>query len=571
MGKQAARFSLGALGLGLALLVAGAWGTGFFYIAARLGAASPVRLALVDVIHVYVGLAAAAFFVVKLWRVGFRRRVPGVSRLLIWQRWISWSLLVLYVAIYITGVTALLPLPKRWLSYAVNGHLLSSVWAVVPTTWHVWHYRARALTYLVRWKPSHPARRYWLALALVCVPILGLALVPRTLSPLALSGGGQDIAAAGLGGIYLDRILPTSDGRLLAGGDGLYVTSGDGAWRRVELPSGGDPEVDRQIELGIKPDSAQPPPSSLPAGHGDHHAPASAGTVLALASNRAHSAYYVGTTDSLYYSPWAEGPYLALAAPARQVRDIAVDPTNPYLVWAAAEGGTYLSVDGGHSWAALTAGLAHPASAWALAFNGGRLYSSDTAGVYRWQPETASWTRSSSQLWVTSLSSGGGRLYAASQVTGAQSFDGSRWHRLDLGSYGHAHGGLPLDHLVRVVPAFGHAYPVGAEGPMAGAQDAAPLGSDLWSVGDAGASRMAVDRTPPADLVWWAGLLIATVLVTFIAIRMIRPAARPVTEADPPIPLTFQEDTNVSFEATGCDRHGRLRSAGLRRSSHHHV
>ncbi len=562
---------MGALGLSLALLAAGAWGTGFLYLASRLGTGTPVRLALVDGVHVYVGLATVAFFLVKLWRVGFRSRVPGVSNLLLWQRWISWSLLVLYGAIYITGLVALFPLPQRWLSYAVNAHLLSSVWAVVPTTWHVWHYRKRAVPYLLRWKPRQPACRYWQALALLCIPIVGLVAAPRALSPLALSGSGRPLVAAGLGGIFLDRLLPTSDGRLLAGGDGLYLTSGDGAWRRIELPSGGDPEVDRRIELGIKPDAGQAAVSAPPTGHSGHQAPPTAGTILSLATNRAHSAYYVGTTDSLYYSPWAEGPYLALPFPGGQVRDVAVDPTNPYVVWASAGGGTYLSLDGGHSWALLTAGLSRPASAWALAFHAGRLYSSDTVGVYRWEPETASWSRNSSQPWVTSLTSGGGRLYAASQVSGARSFNGSAWKELDLGTDGHSHGGLAENHLIRLVPAFGHSYPVGAGGAMAGAADAAPFGSDVWSVGAAGASRMAVDATPPADIAWWAGLILSTVVVTFFAIRMIRPAAKPVSEEDQLIPLTFQEETNVAFQATGRDHRGRLRSTGLRRSEHHHI
>ena len=570
MAKRARRLSLGALGLSLALLVAATWGTGFFYLLARLGAGSPVRLALVDGIHVYVGLASAAYFLTKVRRVGFRRRVPGVNRLLLWQRWISWSLLLLYAGIYVTGVLALLPLPARWLSTAVNAHLLSSVWAVVPTTWHIWHYRHRAIPYLARWKPAQPARRYWAALAVVCLPLLLLVSLPRALSALPLSGNGRPLVSAGLGGIYLDRLLPTGDGRLLAGGDGLYMNSGDGAWRRVELPSGGDPETDRRIELGIKPAATVTQPAAAPAGHAAHLAPVTAGTVLSLARVSSRDAYYVGTTDGLYYSPWPEGPYVALPFPARQVRDLAIDPGNPYEVWAAAEGGTYLSVDGGHSWAVLNAGLARPASAWTLAFSSGALYASDTAGVYRWDPVRTAWSPSSIQPWVTTLRAGDGHLYAASQVSGARSYDGKLWTALDFGSDGHAHGSLPAGHLLAVVPAFGHAYPLGGEGSLAGARDAAPLASNLWVVGDLGAGRMAVDTEPAAGLGWWIGLLVMSLLATFIGVRMIHPGAKPVTDADPVSTPTFQEVRNVSFQATGRDRRGRLRSLRLRRSKRQH-
>ena len=546
------------------MLVAAAWGTGFLYLMARLGGGSPVRLALVDGIHVYVGLASAAFFLTKLRRVGFRRRVPGVPRLLLWQRWISWSLIFLYAAIYITGVLALFHLPARWQSAAVNAHLLSSVWAVLPTTWHIWHYRHRAIPYLARWKPAQPARRYWSALAVVSLPLLVLLAVPRALSALPLAGLGSPLVSAGLGGVYLNRVLPTGDGRLLAGGDGLYLTSGDGGWRRVELPSGGDAETARRIELGIKP-AATPTQPAAPAGHLAHQPSATVGTVLSLAGARAHNAYYVGTSDNLFYSPWPEGPYLALPFPTRQVRDLAIDPNNPYEIWAAAEGGTYLSVDGGHSWAALSAGLARPASAWALAFYAGDLYASDTAGIYRWDPARTSWAPSSTFPWVTSLRAGPGHLYAASQLSGASSYDGRSWAALDFGGDAHAHGSLPAGHLLAVVPAFGHAYPLGGEELFASARDAAPLGSDIWMVGEHGVSRMTVDATPAADLAWWTGLVLMTLLTTSFAVWMIRPVAKSVTKSASLSPSNFQEVRNVSSQGTGRDGRGRVFSLRMQR------
>lgn len=562
MSRWAPRLPLGALGLGLVLLVAGAWGTGFFYLLARLGAGSPVRLAIVDGVHVYVGLASAALFLAKIWRVGFRRRVPRVRNLQVWQRWISWSLLVLYVSIYATGIAALLPVSLRFRSYAVNAHLLSSVWAVVPTTWHAWHYRRRVLPYVTRWKPGRPARRYWQALGVICLPLVFVLAAPRSLSALPQAGGGGALNAAGLQGIYLDRLLPTSDGRLLAGGDGLYITAGDGAWRWVALPSGASPDTERQIELGIKP-AAGAAPAVAGGDHLNHLAPATAGTVLSLAHSATRSAYYVGTSDGLYYSPWPEGPYLALVAPGPQVRDLAIDPQNPYVIWAAAEGGPFLSVDGGRSWAALTTGLQRPAAAWALAFFSGSLYTSDTSGIYLWDGSLSRWSLSSSQPWVTSLRAGGGRLFAASAVSGASSLDGRAWSRLEVeGDSNHQHGGA--GHVLSVVPAFGHVYAVGSEGHLAGARDAAPLRSELWTAGELGAGRMTVDSAPAAGVGWWLTLLLITLVVAFLGLRMIRPMPRSVVADSAQLDSTIQEELNDSSQSGGRDSRGRVRGAGLR-------
>src|SRR5437879_456011 len=105
------RVSVGALGLSLVLCVSVAWGTGVFYLVARLGLPSPVGLALIDGLHVYVGLVGAVFLVVKVLRVGLRYRVLGVPDVVPWQRWMSWSLFVLYAVIFVSGVLILLPIP----------------------------------------------------------------------------------------------------------------------------------------------------------------------------------------------------------------------------------------------------------------------------------------------------------------------------------------------------------------------------------------------------------------------------------------------------------------------------
>lgn len=492
-GAWTRRLSLGALGLSLTLLVAAAWGSGFFYLAARLGAGSPIRLALVDGVHVYTGLAAAAFFGAKVLRVGLRTRVSGVPRLLLWQRWISYSLLILYSAIFVTGVAALLPIGPRGRSLAVNAHLLTSVWAVVPTSWHIWHYRARIAPLINRLSPR--AARYWPALAVMLLPLLVVFVAPRALSALPQAGGGGAWSAAGLSGVSLERLLPTGDGRLLAGGDGLYLTSGDGRWRQIELPNGLDESGQRQVEFGIKP--ASPPVlQGSPPAHDHAFLPGTAGAVQALATHRARSAYYVGTQSGVFVSPWPEGPYIALPFPGGEIHDLVIDPANPYTLWATSDRGPYISVDGGHTWTAYSAGLRSPATARSLAYLEGSVYLASEAGLYRFDPGAQTWLPASSRPGLTSPLAGGGRL--------------------------HQHGSQ--GQVAYAGPDAGLAY-----GPAARARDLVRFDQRLWAAGDGGIYSLPLETAPAAGAVWWIGLLLATAVCALIAVRMIRPASNPVS------------------------------------------
>ncbi len=56
------------------------------------------------------GVVGGVFVLAKVSRVGLRHRVEGVPGVVPWQRWLSWSMLVLYAAVFGTGVLALLPL-----------------------------------------------------------------------------------------------------------------------------------------------------------------------------------------------------------------------------------------------------------------------------------------------------------------------------------------------------------------------------------------------------------------------------------------------------------------------------
>ena len=196
--SRTSALSMAALGIGLVVLIGITWGTGLLYITSRAGFPSPIRLALIDSVHIYVGLAAAVFFGLKVWRVGFRTKVVGVPNLTLWQRWVSWSLLILYPAIFLTGFAAVLPLGAAWKESLVQAHLLTSVWSLVPTTLHLIHHRARAMGQL---KVRRLRTRLWTGIAMAALPAVLWLPFPRAVSPATEAGAGAAWVSAGLQGI----------------------------------------------------------------------------------------------------------------------------------------------------------------------------------------------------------------------------------------------------------------------------------------------------------------------------------------------------------------------------------
>src|SRR2546425_5444364 len=407
--SPASQLSLGALGLGLVLLVSLAWATGFFYVIARLGLPAPVSLALVDGVHLYVGVASIAFFAAKLSRVGLRQHVDGVPELLAWQRWISWSLAILYTAVYVTGLVLLIPWPSGVSKPLVNAHLLTAVWAALPSSWHVWHYRPRAFPYLSR-LGRRTQIRFWLVMGLVLLPLVVVLAVPRALAPATKSWLGSVWEPAGAEGVFLDRLAITADGRtFVAGGEGLYVTRAEVRnWRRVPFPA------ELILGLGMSPTTV-----------------------------------YVGTSNGLYAGQVADGPYHRLAFPSREVHAIAVDPTDAQVIWASSRGGFWKSTDGGQHWVPESTGIQHPEGAWAIAYFRGALYASDAVGVYHW--DGSAWRSSSDQGSVVSLdpSADGRELFASSMGQGLRGFDGHTWIRANQGLNAHA-GARGAIHVVSV-------------------------------------------------------------------------------------------------------------------------
>lgn len=484
--------SLGVLGVTLVLLVSLAWASGSVYLVARLGAPAPVKVALADAVHVYVGLASVLVIGAKVWRVGFRSRVAGVPELTAWHRWVSWSLLVLYGGVYLTGTLLLFSFPTTVRTSLVNAHLLASVWAAVPTTWHVWHYGRRATHLLPRVRPRVQIRRISVGLAMVLAPAVLVGANPRALSPLAQLGGGSRWIDDGLSGVFVDRLAAGPDGHtLVAGGRGIWVRNSSGqTWRRV-----GPPDA---LVLGL---------TVAPSG-----------------------AIYVGTLTGLLVSAKAEGPYQPLPFPSREVHGIAVDPSSR-VIWATSRAGVLRSIDGGATWSPEVAGLHSPQTSWAIAYFDGTVYASDAGRVYRWDGE--SWRPTSSQADVVSLDvdTSAATLFASSMGEGVRALDaGGSWRGADSGLA--AHGTGRAIHVTSVTPVqASRAYAsmmlggvatsldvgqswgsIPAAVPRGGSWRAIQLGSQLYLATGSGILRYDLPNTATAGLGWW---IVTIALVSF--------------------------------------------------------
>jgi hypothetical protein len=158
---------------------------------------------------------------------------------------------------------------------------------------------------------------------------------------------------------------------------------------------------------------------------------------------------YVGTSNGLYASQVADGPYRRLAFPSREVHGIAVDPTDAQVIWASSRGGFWKSTDGGQHWVPESTGIQHPEGAWAIAYFRSTLYASDAVGVYHW--DGSAWQSSSDQGSVVSLdpSADGRELFASSMGQGLRVFDGRTWIRANEGLSAHA-GARGAIHVVSV-------------------------------------------------------------------------------------------------------------------------
>lgn len=498
------------------LIVSVAWGTALFYLAARLGMDPRVRLSLIDAAHVYVGLLGGVFISAKVARVRFRYRVRGVPEVVAWQRWISWSLLVLYSAVFLSGVLALLPIHGQLYEDLLNFHLLSSVWAVAPTTWHVWHYRHRAAPYLTRILPRGRTLRYWAGLALAILPALVVTSNPRSLSQLPDVLGGSVWSQTALGGSYLDRIATGPDGSLLAAGDALYVSRDGTVWTQIDMPA-----------------AVIPATGGAPSPAHQHGAPSGKNLALSLAATG--SSIYVGANGGLYRSDSLVGPLVDTGFPGKNVSAIAIDPADSGSIWAASSSGLMHSSDGGSTWTGTGAGLAKPNAVSALAWISGRLYAGDSSGIFLLDPVPNTWKRISTQPSVVDVTASpdGSQIYATSTSRGVDVLDGGTWHSTaSLASPHQAHlGGGSHPEVLSLAPVDGRLYAVGtafgvsasADGGRTWSQLGGGLGdveaaqivayqNSLLAATSSGIFRFPLSSGTAASAVWWTLVIAAVVL-----------------------------------------------------------
>ena len=514
------RLSIAALGLGLVLLVSVAWGTGLFYLLARLGAGSPVRLASLDGIHVYVGVVAGIFVSVKVVRVGLRHHVAGMRGVVPWHRWLSWSMLALYTAVFVTGVLLLLPVRGRLYAELVQIHTQTAVWALLVTTWHVWHYRAGALLHLRRLGRDLASRRIWIGLALILLPLPLLVADAPAVSQLSdVLGGARWVRVDALKGHYLDVIARAPDGTLMAAGDGLYRSRDGVFWQRVSMPAalatltpsantlpGSDSHGGPQA---ARPEPAPTAPPTLVsssevvigmahrAGH-QPGPPAPPNRITAMAMGR--SAVFVGTAQGLFTGVFG-GPLEQVAFPGGGVSGLAMDPTGRQL-WATSISGTLVSTDGGRTWAQRTAGLRQAGNASAIAYLGQDVFVSDGTGVFRWGAASGSWIRTLPMRSVVQLtpSPATGTLYASSESGELQVLASGRWTDLAQPATSHAHRGQPHGQPAAVTSVDGRLYAAGTPAGVSASAD----GGQTWTQLGGG-----LGRATPSQVVGYQYCLLA--------------------------------------------------------------
>ncbi len=500
------------------------WGTALFYLSARLGVDPRVRLSWIDAAHVYVGLVGGVFIVAKVSRVWFHYKVTGVPEVVPWQRWISWSLLVMYSAVWVSGILLLTPIHGVLYGDLVNFHLLTSVWALAPTTWHVWHYRRRAAPYLTRILPRGRTLRYWAGVALAILPTVVVIANARALSQLPQVLGGSSWSASSLAGSYLDRIAIGPNGTLIAAGDALYVSTDGTAWTQIDIPAG-----------------ATQPAGGTSLTH-QHGAPTGKNLALALASS--NGAILVGTGSGLYETNSLIGPLQQFGFESKSVYAIAVDPTNARSIWVGSSAGLMHTTDSGTTWQPAMTGLKSPNAVTALGYWGTRLFASDGTGVFAWDLDVGQWLRQSIQPSVVDLTPDpdGRRLFATSATQGVRILDDAGWHTTASLASAHQHhsGNETHPQVLSVAPIDGRLYAVGTAFGVSGSNDDGQtwtqLGGGLASVEPSqvvdyqgslvaatsnGIFRFPLSAYRAASIDWWVAVITSVVLCGIASVALV--------------------------------------------------
>jgi len=492
--------SIARIGLVLTVLVGAGWLSSLPYLLVRLGLPAPVELTRVDGPHAFLGLVAGGLIALKVVEVARHRVQLAAWRLPPWQRWLSRSLAFAYLGVLASGLALVVPWPAPVRTGLVNLHLLLAAWALVASIPHV--------VVHLRWRLPEVRLdvRFNAALLLIAVVAVALAAFPVALSPLAAAGSGGHWSAVGPRGTWMFRFLQLADGRVLAGGDGLLMSSDAGrSW------------------------TAEP-------GAGQ-------GLVFGLAVGPGGRPLYVATADGLLTAPGPEGPYTSISVPALPVTAVYPDPAG--TLWIGGHG-VWRSEDGGAHWLPAVQGMTERGTVWALGRQGGVLMAGSTTGVYR--QDGAGWQRSLDLNQVISLDPGGdlGGIWASSMGGGLAVLRDGRWTQSDAGMA--AHGGSAI-HVTGFVALGGdralatlmrggldesldggHSWYQLSPGFEPGAVWAAlPFGSRILVATDTGLYRYEapLQAAAPSPAWWLAALLLALAVIAASAWLGLR---------DPPVP-----------------------------------
>lgn len=388
--------SLPRLGLALSVLVAGGWLTGLPYLLVRLGLPAPVELTRIDGPHAFLGLVAGGLIALKVVQVAASRVQLAAWRQPPWQRWLSRSLAIAYLGVLISGVALAVAWPAPIRGGLVNLHLLLAAWALIATVPHLFvHFKWRL-------PDVRLDRSFLAAILLIAILALTLGAYRVAISPLADLGSGGSWSAVGPGGAWMFRLLRLSDGRLLAAGDGVFISSDQGrTW--TAAPGAGR------------------------------------GLVFAVATGPGGSPLFLGTADGLLTAPGPEGPYTAIPAPSLPVTAVYPDPGG--TLWIGGHG-VWRSDDGGAHWTPAVQGMTERGTVWALRRRGGSLLAGSTTGVYQ-QNGATGWQRSLALNQVISLDGGdAGDTWASSMGGGLAVLREGRWTLSDVGMA--VHGGTAV-------------------------------------------------------------------------------------------------------------------------------
>lgn len=273
---------------------------------------------------------------------------------------------------------------------------------------------------------------------------LGL-LLPRAVTPLAEEGVGSTWSRFGLD-TFVDRIalMPA----LRRGGPDLLVAGGSGLFVAPIHPG-----RDSWLPTPVWHRVAAFPPSSLVLGL----------TVESLPARPLR--IFVGTVAGAFEAPSPLGPYRRLAVHGGGVHAIAVDPSNPAVVWLTSYAGPERSTNGGRSFVVETRGMRAPGTSWAISYfevpsSRPVLLCSDEDAVYRWTGSR--WSETIAERSVVSLDPVRRSIWSSSMGSGVESGiigNSGRltWHPEDGGLQKRRAGPIVGTHVMSVTAAPGNA------------------------------------------------------------------------------------------------------------------